>query len=78
MTKPDVSLAAVIGVAHQSHGGDVNAEMILVEGGATITAVDPIEWGKTQIAAHSYPRIVQFVDVPPVTTTRKILKRAFN
>ena len=43
MTKPDVSLAAVIGVAHQSHGGDVNAEMILVEG-ATITAVDPIEW----------------------------------
>ena len=41
MTKPDVSLAAVIGVAHQSHGGDVNAEMILVKG-ATITAVDPI------------------------------------
>ena len=33
MTKPDVSLAAVIGVAHQSHGGDVNAKMILVEGG---------------------------------------------
>ena len=77
MTKPEVSLAAVIGVADQSHGGDVNAKMILVEG-ATITAVDPIEWGKAQIAAHSYPRIVQFVDVPPVTTTRKILKRAFN
>ena len=51
--------------------------MILVEG-ATITAVDPIDWGKAQITAHSYPRIVQFVDVPPVTTTRKILKRAFN
>ena len=68
MTKPDVSLAAVIDVADQSHGGDVNAEMILVEG-ATITAVDPIEWGGGQIAAHSYPRIVQFVDVPPVTTT---------
>jgi long-chain acyl-CoA synthetase len=44
MTQPDVSLAAVIGVAHQSHGGDVNTEVILVEG-ASITAVDPIEWG---------------------------------
>ena len=77
MTKPDVSLAAVIGVADQSHGGDVNAKMILVEG-ATITAVDPIDWGKAQITAHSYPRIVQFVDVPPVTTTRKNLKREFN
>ena len=51
MTKPDVSLAAVIGVAHQSHGGDVNAKMILVEG-ATITAVDPIDWGKAQITAR--------------------------
>ena len=51
--------------------------MILVEG-ASITAVDPIEWGNAQIAAYNYPRIVQFVDVPPVTTTRKILKREFN
>jgi len=72
MTQPYVSLAAVIGVPHQSHGGDVNAEVILVE------AVDPIKWGKTQIAAYNYPRIVQFVDVPPVTTTRKILKREFT
>jgi len=72
MTQPYVSLAAVIGVPHQSHGGDVNAEVILVE------AVDPIKWGKAQIAAYNYPRIVQFVDVPPVTTTRKILKREFT
>jgi long-chain acyl-CoA synthetase len=77
MTQPYVSLAAVIDVADQSHGGDVNAVVILVEGG-TITAVDPIEWGQAQIAAYDYPRIVQFVDVPPVTTTRKILKREFN
>ena len=77
MTQPYVSLAAVIGVPHQSHGGDVNAEVILVEA-ATITAVDPIKWGKAQVAAYNYPRIVQFVDVPPVTTTRKILKREFT
>jgi long-chain acyl-CoA synthetase len=74
MTQPYVSLAAVIGVPHQSHGGDVNAEVILVEG-ATITAVDPSEWGKAQIAGYNYP---QFVDVSPVTTTRKILKREFS
>ena len=34
-----------------------------------------IAWGKEQMAAFKYPRIVEFVDALPKTATGKILKR---
>ncbi|TDO51786.1 long-chain acyl-CoA synthetase [Kribbella sp. VKM Ac-2527] len=74
MSHPDVSLAAVVGVPHESHGEEVKAYVIL-NPGATVTAPELVAWGKTQMAGHKYPRIVEIVDSLPMTATGKILKR---
>ena len=74
MTHADVSLAAVIGVPHDSHGEEVKAVVIPREG-AAVTEDELLAWGKEQMAAYKYPRIVEFVDTLPMTATGKILKR---
>jgi long-chain acyl-CoA synthetase len=74
MSHDDVSLAAVIGVPHESHGEEVKAYLILNEG-ATITEAELLDWGRTQMAAYKYPRMVEFVSSLPMTATGKILKR---
>jgi long-chain acyl-CoA synthetase len=74
MTHPDVSLAAVVGVPHQSHGEEVKA-FVIRNDGATVTEDELIAWGKEQMAAYKYPRMVAFVDALPMTATGKILKR---
>jgi long-chain acyl-CoA synthetase len=74
MTHPDVSLAAVVGVPHDSHGEEVKAFVIL-NAGATITTEELQAWGKEQMASYKYPRLVTFVDSLPMTATGKILKR---
>ena len=74
LTHPDVSLAAVIGVPHESHGEEIKA-VVIRNDGATVTEDELVAWGKEQMAAYKYPRIVQFVDQMPMTATGKILKR---
>ncbi|MCZ4500569.1 MAG: acyl-CoA synthetase [Marmoricola sp.] len=74
MTHPDVSLAAVVGVPHESHGEEVKAFVILNAGAGT-TEDELLAWGKEQMANYKYPRIVTFVDSLPMTATGKILKR---
>jgi long-chain acyl-CoA synthetase len=74
MTHEDVSLAAVIGVPHESHGEEVKAFVILNPGAST-TAEDLVAWGKEQMANYKYPRIVEVVENLPMTATGKILKR---
>ena len=77
MTHRDVSLAAVVGVPHESHGEEIKAVVIL-EDGATVTEDELIAWGKEQMAAYKYPRIVEFVPSLPMTATGKILKRELS
>ncbi len=77
MTHPDVSLAAVIGVPHESHGEEIKAVVIL-EDGASVTEDELVAWGKEQMAAYKYPRIVEFVPNLPMTATGKILKRELS
>ena len=77
MTHPDVSLAAVIGVPHESHGEEIKAVVIL-EDGATVTEDELVAWGKEQMAAYKYPRVVEFVPSLPMTATGKILKRELS
>ena len=77
MTHEAVSLAAVIGVPHPSHGEEVKAFVILNDG-ATVTEDELVAWGKEQMAGYKYPRIVQFVDELPMTATGKILKRELS
>lgn len=74
MSHEDVSLCAVVGVAHDSLGEEVKAFVIRQPNSALVEA-DLIAWAKTQMADYKYPRIVKFVDTLPMTATGKILKR---
>lgn len=74
MTHPAVSLVAVIGVPHESHGEEIKA-FVIRNDGETITADELIEWSKEQMASYKYPRVIEFRDDLPMTSTGKILKR---
>ncbi|MGH3384680.1 MAG: long-chain-fatty-acid--CoA ligase [Nocardioidaceae bacterium] len=74
MTHQAVSLAAVLGVPHESLGEEVKAFVIKAEG-AEVTEDELVGWAKDQMAAYKYPRIVEFRDALPMTATGKILKR---
>ncbi|MFF0384174.1 long-chain fatty acid--CoA ligase [Streptomyces sp. NPDC004286] len=73
-THPAVSLAAVIGVPHDSHGEEIKAFVIL-EQDAALTADELVAWGRERMAAYKYPRIVEIVSGLPMTGSGKILKR---
>ena len=77
MTHPGISLAAVIGVPHESHGEEIKAVVILNDG-ASITEQELLDWGKEQMANYKYPRHVEFVSSMPMTATGKILKRELS
>ncbi|MFC7449079.1 long-chain-fatty-acid--CoA ligase [Rhodococcus daqingensis] len=74
LTHEAVSLAAVIGVPHESHGEEIKAFVIL-EPNAQIAEGELITWCKEQMANYKYPRLVEFATVLPMTATGKILKR---
>ena len=74
LTHPDVSLAAVIGVPHESHGEEIKA-VVIRNAGSELTEEELVAWGKEQMAGYKYPRIVEFRDELPMTATGKILKR---
>ena len=71
MTHPAVSLAAVIGVPTRTRKSRRSSS-------STRRRDDRarlLAWGKEQMAAYKYPRIVEFVTALPMTSTGKILKR---
>ena len=78
MEHPAVSLAAVIGVPHESHGEEIKAVVIKAKDHDDVSEEDLVAWGKEQFASYKYPRIVQFVDELPMTATGKILKRELS
>lgn len=77
MSHPAVSLCAVIGVPHDSHGEEIKAIVVKVPGDAT-TEEELVAWGKEQFARYKYPRIVEFREELPMTSTGKILKRELS
>ncbi|WP_406497271.1 long-chain fatty acid--CoA ligase [Streptomyces sp. NBC_01604] len=74
LTHPAVSLSAVVGVPHPRHGEEVKAFVIL-KPGSELTEDELIAWCRQTMAAHKYPRIIEFADTLPMTATGKILKR---
>lgn len=74
MTHPAISLAAVVGVPHESHGEEVKAFVILKEE-ASASSDEIINWCKENMAAYKYPREVEIRETLPMTATGKILKR---
>lgn len=77
LTHPAVAMAAVIGVGHPSHGEEIKAVVVKAEDDPT-TEAELIDWTKDKMAAYKYPRIVEFVEALPMTSTGKILKRALS
>jgi long-chain acyl-CoA synthetase len=77
MTHEAVSLAAVIGVPHPTHGEEVKAFVILKDGSAA-TEEELVAWSKEQMASYKYPRMVAVVETLPMTATGKLLKRALS
>ncbi len=74
---PAVALAAVIGVPDPIRTESIKAFLVLKPGrsGDAALAREIQEFVKTKLAAHEYPRAVEFVDSLPMTTTGKIMRR---
>ncbi|CAI0892563.1 Long-chain-fatty-acid--CoA ligase [Serratia proteamaculans] len=72
---PAVSLVAVIGVPHPSLGEEIKAVVVLKDVDETVTEEQLITWTKERLAAFKYPRIVEFVERLPMTSTGKVMKR---
>lgn len=78
MSHPAVSLVAVIGVPDEQHGEEIKAVVVKNRDHDDVSEADLVAWGKDQFAAYKYPRIVQFLDELPMTSTGKILKRELS
>jgi long-chain acyl-CoA synthetase len=74
LTHPEVSLAAVVGVPHDTYGEEIKAYVIRTAG-AAVGEGDLVAWCREEMASYKYPRIVEFREELPMTATGKILKR---
>lgn len=74
---PAVAMAAVIGVPDEVRTEIVKAFVVLANGheASAELAREIGEHVKRQLAAHEYPREVEFVSELPMTTTGKIIRR---
>ncbi|MDQ2104675.1 acyl-CoA synthetase [Azospirillum isscasi] len=74
---PAVRMAAVVGVPDPLRTEIVKAFIVLQDGvrPSDQLAAEIQAHVKTRLAAHEYPRAVEFVDSLPMTTTGKIIRR---
>lgn len=74
---PAVRMAAVVGVPDPLRTEIVKAFIVLKDGvrPSDALAAEIQAHVKTRLAAHEYPRAVEFVDSLPMTTTGKIIRR---
>ena len=74
---PAIAMAAVVGVPDALRGERVKAFLVLDAGieGSTDLATEIQDFVKTRLAAHEYPREVEFVETLPLTATGKIMRK---
>ncbi len=74
---PSVSMAAVAGIPDPVRTEAIKAWIVLRDGwtGSADLAREIQDFVKTRLAAHEYPRHVEFVDELPMTATGKIIRR---
>lgn len=71
-----IQQACVVGIPDPLRGENVKAFIILQENAkGTVTEQEIINWAKEQMAAYKYPRVVEFRDSFPMTSSGKILWR---
>ena len=77
---PAVALAAVVGEPDPIRTEVVKAVIVLKPGfkESPALASELQEFVKTRLAAHEYPRIVEFRAELPLTATGKIIRRALR
>ncbi|MEU6861573.1 long-chain fatty acid--CoA ligase [Glycomyces sp. NPDC046736] len=71
---PSVSIAAVFGVPHETHGQEVCAAVVPAQGADPDPAA-LVAYMKEKVAAYKYPRTVHVVDELPLGPSGKVLKR---
>jgi long-chain acyl-CoA synthetase len=69
-----IAEAAVVGVPHESHGEEVKAVVVLLDG-KSASEQDIIDFCKERLSAYKYPRTVEFMEILPKGPSGKILKR---
>ena len=77
---PAVEMAGVVGVPDPARTEIVKAFIVLAHGfepGDDLT-LDLQRHVKVRLAAHEYPREIEFVPSLPMTTTGKIIRRALR
>jgi acetyl-CoA synthetase len=74
---PAVSMAGVIGSPDEVRGEIVKAFIVLKPEAAPDPALkkDIQQFVKTRLAAHEYPRVIEFIDELPLTATGKIMRK---
>jgi len=74
---PAVAMSAVVGIPDPVRTEAIKAWIVLRPGFAPGEALarEIQDFVKVQLAAHEYPRFVQFVDSLPMTATGKVLRR---
>src|ERR1700712_4985311 len=77
MKHPAVAMSAVVGIPDPVRTESIKAWIVLRPGFAPDDqlAREIQEFVKVQLAAHEYPRFVQFVETLPMTATGKVLRR---
>ena len=77
MKHPAVAMSAVIGIPDPIRTESIKAWIVLRPGFTPGDALarDIQDFVKVQLAAHEYPRFVQFTDTLPMTATGKVLRR---
>ena len=71
---PAISQVAVVGVPDPVYGEEVKA-FVTRRPGSSLDAADVVSWARNEMAAHKYPRLVEFRESLPLGPTGKVLKR---
>ena len=71
---PAISQVAVVGVPDPVYGEEVKA-FVTTRPESSLDVADVVHWARKEMAAHKYPRLVEFREALPLGPTGKVLKR---